>query len=150
MVILISGVIYSCGSPSNQSNNQSTASEKKSSMPSLLNTKWQLEIADDCINYYLFKADSSSIYYSCETEDISYGKYFVKEDTLYIHEFVTDRDSLLSPVESEHRSEQAKYKLIIKDDKLKHVERWSYRASKDIWTKDDSPFGDNLLFERVK
>jgi hypothetical protein len=144
LIMLIGGMIYSCENSSTQNN------EKKMGMPSLLNTKWQFKIADECINYYLFKKDSSSIYYSCESDDKYYGKYYVKRDTLYIHNFVTDTDSLLSSMESEHKSQQAKYKLVFNDNKLKHLERWSYSVSKDLWTKDDFDFGDDFLFEKVK
>ena len=102
------------------------------------------------MNYYQFKSDSNSIYYSCESDDKYYGKYYVKADTLYIHNFVTDTDSLLSSMESEHRSQQAKYKLVLESGKLKHLERWSYSEKKDSWTKDSFNFGDDFLFEKVK
>ncbi len=113
-------------------------------------TRWSYQIAEGCINYYHFKADSNSVYYSCESDDKYYGKYYIKEDTLYIHNFVTDTDSLLSSMESEHRSQQAKYKLILEANKLKHVERWSYSVTKELLTKDNFDFGDDFLFEKVK
>jgi len=69
---------------------------------------------------------------------------------LYIQNFVTYTDSLLSSMESEHRSQRAKYKLILEDNKLKHVERWSYSVTKNLWTKDNFDFGDDFLFEKVK
>jgi hypothetical protein len=53
-------------------------------------------------------------------------------------------------MESEHRSQRAKYKLILEDNKLKHVERWSYSVTKNLWTKDNFDFGDDFLFEKVK
>tara|TARA_R110000796_G_scaffold252645_1_gene390125 strand:+ start:6647 stop:7114 length:468 start_codon:yes stop_codon:yes gene_type:complete len=149
IILLIGGAIYSCGNLSN-SDSRTTLSEEKSSMPSLLDTKWQLKIADECINYYIFKADSNSIYYSCESDDKYYSKYYIKEDTLYIHNFITNTDSLLSSMESEHRSQQAKYKLVLEDNRLKHVERWSYSIPKDLWVRDNFNFGNDFLFEQVK
>jgi hypothetical protein len=142
-------IFFSCQNTSSQKDGL-TPAESISNMPSLEGTKWQFKIADDCINYYLFKSDSNCIYYSCESDDKYYGKYYIKDDTLYIQNFVTDTDSLLSSMESEHRSQRAKYKLILEDNKLKHVERWSYSVTKNLWTKDNFDFGDDFLFEKVK
>jgi hypothetical protein len=149
VLIFFGTIFFSCQNASSQKDGLTTA-ESISNMPSLEGTKWQFKIADDCINYYLFKSDSNSIYYSCESDDKYYGKYYIKDDTLYIQNFVTDTDSLLSSMESEHRSQRAKYKLILEDNKLKHVERWSYSVTKDLWTKDNFDFGDDFLFEKVK
>lgn len=142
-------LFFSCQNSSNK-NDCLITNERMSKMPFLEDTKWQFRIEDDCINYYLFKTDSNSIYYSCESDDIYYGKYYIKDDTLYICNFVTDTDSLLSSMESGHRSQRAKYKLILEDNKLKHVERWSYSVPKDLWIKDDFDFGNDFLFEKVK
>lgn len=149
IALIILCFLFGC---QNSSEKKSDAASKESlaEMPELEGTQWQFKIADDCINYFVFLKDSNSVYYSCETEDKSYGKYYVNADTLYIHEYVTDSDSLLSANESEYRSEQAKYKLILKDNRLKHIERWSYSAVKDLWTKDNVDFGEDFLFEKVK
>ncbi len=149
IALIILCVLFGCQN-SSEKKSDATPKESFAEMPELEGTQWQFKIADDCINYYHFKSDSNSIYYSCESEDKYYGKYFVENDTLYIHNFVTDTDSLLSPMESDHRSQQAKYKLVLKSGKLKHLERWSYSEVKDSWTKDNVDFGEGFLFEKVK
>lgn len=117
---------------------------------SLENTKWAFRVADDCINYLLFLEDSVSIYVSCETDDETYGKYFVQADTLYIHENLIKSNSSSSENECGHSSEQAKYKLVLSSGKLKHIERWSFSEVKDLWIKDNFGFDDDYLFEKVK
>lgn len=147
-ILLFFIVLFGCQSSSNKKNNM-IEKESVSQMPELEGTQWEFKIADGCINYYQFKSDSNSIYYSCESIDKYYGKYYIENDTLYIHNFITDNDSLLSSMECEHRSQQAKYKLVIKSGKLKHIERWSYSKVKDLWTKDNVVFAEDYLFERV-
>lgn len=147
--LLFLSFLLNCQNTSNQ-NDDKTSKESISNMPVIENTKWQYKMTDNCKNYYTFKADSSSIYYSCETDEKYYGKYYIEEDTLYIHNFVTDKDSLLSSMESRHKSQQAKYKLIIDSNKLKHVERWTYSLEKEKWTKDNFNFSDEFLFEKVE
>jgi hypothetical protein len=134
---------------SSKINNHSSVNESAAEIPDLVGTRWEFKITDNCINYYQFNADSSSICYSCASQDKYYGKYYVKGDTLYIHEYVTDTDSTLLPMDSEHRSQQAKYKLVLKNGKLKHIERWSYSEALDTWTKDNVVFREDFLFERV-
>lgn len=118
-------------------------------LATFINTKWECKVADGCISYYSFGTNGESIFYSCESEDKYYGNYLVNNDTLYIHNFVTDRDSLL-PKESDQHSQEAKYKLILINGKLKHVERWVYSKANSLWEKDNFNFNDNLTFERVK
>ena len=148
-VFILFNVIFSCNNLTKQ-NDCKIDKKNESKIPLLEDTKWQFKIAEDCVNYYHFKADSNCVYYSCETEDKSYGKYFVKQDTLHIYEFVTDSDSLLTKEDIEHRSQQAKYKIVFESEKLKHIERWSYSGAKKKWTKDNFEFGDNFLFEKVR
>lgn len=147
--LIMLSFLLGCQSSSNKKND-AEPNEGLAKMPELEGTQWQFKIADNCINYYQFKSDSNSIYYSCESEDKYYGKYYIENDTLYIHNFVTDTDSLLSPMDSEHRSAPAKYKLILKDNKLKHVERWSYSVRQDSWSKDNFNFDEDYLFEKVQ
>ena len=148
MLLLIGCIVSGCKNRATEE--QHSSADQILDMRSLLNTKWQFQVADGCTNYYIFKKDSSSVYYSCESDEKYYGKYFVKDDTLYIHNFVTDTDSLLSPIESEHKSQESKYKLVFKGNRLKHLERWSYSISNDSWTKDDFKFDEDFLFEKVE
>jgi hypothetical protein len=144
-------MIISCGCQSSSKRDNSQSEDKeKLNISSLENTKWQLKIADNCVNYFMFKESGNMIYYSCETEDRSYGTYFIKDDTLNIHEFITDSDSLLVSYETEHRSQEAKYKLVLIGNKLKHIERWTYTVSKKKWEKESIQFDDGFLFEKVK
>ncbi|MFW5757244.1 MAG: hypothetical protein ACOCYO_01040 [Bacteroidota bacterium] len=113
-------------------------------------TIWQFQIAEDCINTYTFKKDSTHVYYSCESNTKYYGNYYVDNDTLFIHNTVTNTDSLLTPEEINHRCQEAKYKLILVENKLKHIERIKYSARMDAWVRDDFQFDDDFLFEKVK
>lgn len=149
IALLLLCILFGCQNSSNIKND-AKPKESFAEMPELEGTQWEFKIADDCINYYQFKSDSNSIYYSCESEDKYYGKYYVENDTLFIYNFVTDTDSMLLPMDSEHRSQQAKYKLVLKTGKLKLVERWSYSDAMDSWTKDNFDFGEDFLFEKVQ
>lgn len=55
-------------------------------IPSLAGTKWEYVIAENCINSYFFKVDSTYEFYSCEMEDTFAGAYFIEGDTLILIE----------------------------------------------------------------
>ncbi len=127
--------------------NPKSFSEK---FPILVNSKWKYNVSEDCINYFEFNEDNQFVYSSCETEDKSFGKYFVKNDTLYLDEFISDSDSLLSSIEYEQRSQVAKYKIVMKDGKLMHVEKWSFLSKKQVWEKDEITYDSSYLFEKYQ
>ena len=55
-------------------------------VPYLAGTKWEYVITENCINSYVFEADSTYDFYSCEMESTFSGTYFVKSDTLILIE----------------------------------------------------------------
>lgn len=120
--------------------------DKESNIAELSGTKWSYKIADGCINTYSFKADSQYVFYSCEMEDTYYGKYFVQDDTLNLYEYVTATDSLL-PADSPERNDQAKFKVIMVDGKLKHIARLV--QVNGVWEKSDFTFPENYLYVKV-
>lgn len=124
-------------------------STNSSNFPDLAGSEWQFMIDDNCINYYTFGEDSTSQYYSCESDDIYYGKYYIKNDTLFVHNFVTNSDSTLGADEKEHHSQEALYKIIFESGKLKHVARLTFSISTQTWVNDDFVFDEDFLFEKV-
>jgi hypothetical protein len=140
----------SCSLKNEQSKKPETNDSQKHhqiSTDDLQGTKWSCKIADACINTYQFKPDSLYIFYSCEMEDTYYGKYFVKNDTLHLDEYATATDSLLS-TDSPERSEKAKFKVIMADNKLKHVVR--LEEVNGVWKKSNFSFPENYLYVKEK
>lgn len=66
-ILLVSFIFFSC-----------------SSVPQLIETKWEYEVAEGCLNYIFFKNDSAVNLYNCEVDEIVYGKYFLENDTIFI------------------------------------------------------------------
>jgi len=123
---------------------------QKSGFTTLEGSKWHCNIAEDCDDYYYFLPDSNFVSYDCEADYKSYGKYYVQNDTLFIHEFAYDLDSLLSQLDGYYGLGESIYKIVLESGKLRHVGKWSYLDKKDKWVKDDFNFDENYLFDRVK
>ena len=119
---------------------------KKENTLVLSNTKWECQIAENCINYYEFKSDSSYTFYSCEMEDEYFGNYYFKGDTLVLDEKGSIYDKDL-PKESSHRSERLLYEKIIKDGKLKSLFVSDWVNGK--WVKSDFKFDDAYSYKKV-
>jgi hypothetical protein len=113
----------------------------------LTNTKWECKIADNCINFYDFKTDSTFIFYSCEMEDTLYGDYFFKNDTLNLDEKGSIYDNVYKQ-DSPHRVGRRLYKVVIRDNKIKHLYFDEWTNGK--WVKSDFKLPEKLLYEKVK
>lgn len=150
-IIMFFSCIISCTQNSHNNKGKSEIDPKpKVIAESLINTKWECKIAEGCVSSYSFFDSGKSIFYSCESEDKYYGNYYVENDTIYIHNYVTDRDSLLTDMESSHRSQEAKYKLSIQNGMLRHLERWFYSEASKQWKKDNFVFDDSFVFSKVQ
>ena len=123
---------------------------QKSVFPVLEGSEWQCSIAEGCVDRYYFLPDSNFVSYNCEADFKSYGKYFIQNDTLYIHESAYDLDSILSHSDGYYGLGKSMYKIVLESGKLKHVGKWSYFDKRNEWVKDDFIFDKNYLFERVK
>lgn len=123
---------------------------QKSVFPVLEGSEWQCSIAEGCVDRYYFLPDSNYVSYNCEADYNSYGKYFIQNDTLYIHESACDLDSILSQSDGYYGLGKSMYKIVLESGKLKHVGKWSYFDKRNEWVKDDFIFDKNYLFERVK
>lgn len=115
----------------------------------LIGSTWSHTIDKDCVSYYRFGPDSNCQYYSCESKDIYYGKFYFVDDTLFVRNYVTNTDSSLGEDEQEHHSQEDLYKIIFESGKLKHVERLTFSISTQTWVIDDFVFDEDFLFERV-
>ena len=120
-------VLFACGS----SNTNSVAQDQKpEKMPDLEQSIWRKKVVEGVYNYYEFTSDIDFKYYSAELEDMFYGDYEVKNDTLYTFVKTSARDSLLD-ANSPHRSLKTRKKFIMTDGKLllvhneyKHARGW--------------------------
>jgi hypothetical protein len=130
VIILFLYLFVSC-------NTENKKEVKREQTYKLEKTKWICKIADNCTNYYEFKTKNSFIFYSCEMEDEYFGNYYFKGDTLVIDQkgSVYDKDL---PKESIHKTERKQYKLLIKDNKLKHLFMSDWVNEK--WIKSDFKF----------
>ena len=120
-----------------------------SKIPELEESKWQCKIAEDCIDYLQFLSDSFFVSYSCEADFKSYGKYYVKNDTLFIYEYAYDIDSILSESDGYYGLGKSMYKVVFKSSRLKYVEKWSFSEEKNSWINDKFVFSDDYLFEKI-
>ena len=79
-------------------------------------------------------------------EDEYFGNYYFKGDTLVIDQkgSVYDKDL---PKESIHKTERKQYKLLIKDNKLKHLFMSDWVNEK--WIKSDFKFDGSYLYKKV-
>lgn len=122
---------------------------KLSKMPRLEGSKWQCVIAEDCVDYLQFLSDSLFISYSCEADYKSYGKYYVKSDTLYIYEYAYDIDSIMSELDGYYGLGKSMYKVVVKSGRLKYVEKLSYSEGRNSWINDNVVFREDFLFEKI-
>jgi len=120
-------VFFACGSSNTNSAAQDQSSEK---MPDLEQTKWLFKVVDGVYNYYEFTSGKDFKYYSAEQEDMFYGGYEIKNDTLYTLIKISASDSLLEE-SSPHRSLKTRSKFIKNDKGLllvhnqyKHTTGW--------------------------
>ncbi len=120
-------MIFGCNSSKPENADQP---QKVDPMPNLEQTKWLFKVVDGVYNYYEFTSKSDFKYYSAEQEDMFYGNYEIKKDTLYTFVNISASDSLLD-ANSPHRSLKTRGKFIMKDGKLllvyneyKHLTGW--------------------------
>jgi hypothetical protein len=107
----------------------------------LNNTKWVSKVVEGCINIYHFRTKGNYIYYSCEQEDTSYGKFYFRGDTLILDERSCAHDS-------DERIERSMYKLIIKSDTIRYISRYDWRVNH--FQKSDFEFDKETFFTKVK
>ena len=127
------------------SENQDKASNNQI-RASLTNTKWICEIADNCVNIYDFKEDSSYLFYSCEMEDSLFGHYYFKGDTLILNEQGSIYDEEY-PEGSVHRSGRKIYWISFNGNKFKHLKM--SELINDRFVISDFKFDDNLYYTKV-
>ena len=106
-ILLIMLMVFGCGSPKTEGQ---VESQEVGEMPNLEQTKWLFKVIEGVYNYYEFTSKSDFKYYSAEQEDMFYGNYEIKNDTLYTYVKVSASDSLLDE-SSPHRSTQEKVKI---------------------------------------
>jgi hypothetical protein len=83
----------------------------------LTKTKWEWKINEDCINYIVFNSNRSINLYYCEPDEIVYGKYALKGDTIFIQTISGQYDSEF-PEDSQHRLIPSSYYLILKGNSI--------------------------------
>ena len=118
--------------------------QQKENLPSLINTKWEYKVAEGCINYILFKKDSTYEDYNCELDFPFRGKYQVNKDTIYLTEI-----GLASDLPGETRRViKSRDKGILKNGKLKFIDGEGLVDGK--WEKSDFQPTEEYLYEKVK
>lgn len=146
LAILFTVFMFGCSAGNKK---EAVEAEEMYDSADLIGSAWSHTIDDDCVSYYRFGPDSNCQYYSCESNDIYYGKFYFVNDTLFVHNFVTNSDSTLGADEKEHHSQEALYKIIFESGKLKHVARLTFSISTQTWVNDDFVFDEDFLFEKV-
>lgn len=95
-------------------------------------TKWFLDIADDCGSHYYFKNDSVIIY-ECEIPENIYGVFKVNKDTIEIQTVRGEFDYEFS-IGSRHRHKPENFKLYVENDSVIlniHNQRFIKRQNKE-------------------
>lgn len=96
-------------------------------------TKWYLDIADDCGSHFYFKNDSVVIY-ECEIPEKIYGTFKINKDTIEIQTVRGEFDNEF-PVGSRHRHKPEKFQLYVKNDSVIlniHNQRFIKRSNEKI------------------
>ncbi len=83
----------------------------------LINTKWEWKINEGCINNIVFNNNSSINLYFCEPDEIVYGNYTLKGDTIFIQILSGQYDSDF-PEGSQHRHVPSSYFLIMNGNSI--------------------------------
>ena len=99
------------------------------SVPKLSETRWVYEVGEGCVNYIFFSSDSSVNLYNCEVDEIIYGKYFYKQDTIFVQTEKGQYDNEFKE-DSRHRHEPYSFYLILKEERLYTAEIEYIRTNK--------------------
>lgn len=83
----------------------------------LSKTRWECKISETCLNYIIFENDSSVNLYNCEVDEIVYGRYFMKNDTLFIQTQKGQYDDEFKEG-SRHKHEAYSFYLLLREDKI--------------------------------
>lgn len=83
----------------------------------IINTKWEYKINEGCINYIVFKNNNSLNIYYCEPDEVIYGKYTLRGDTIFIQTISGQYDSEF-PQDSQHRHIPSSYYLILNGNSI--------------------------------
>jgi hypothetical protein len=96
---------------------------KVKNLHNLQNSRW---ISKDDIrytNYYEFKNHGSYIFYSGEREEYYPGIYYIKNDTLFLHEFYSDEDDPFCLLNREIKFiallDETKFILLYREDQIR-------------------------------
>lgn len=117
--------------------------QEKQELPSLVNTKWEYKVAEGCISYIAFKADSTYEDYNCELDFPFSGNYKVKKDTLYLTEI-----GLASELPGTTKKiVKRKCKGILTNGQLKFVSGEELEDGK--WVKSDYKPTQEILYKKV-
>jgi len=122
--------------------------QEKQELPSLVNTKWEYKVAEGCISYIAFKADSTYEDYNCEMDYPFSGKYKVKNDTIYLIEI--DLASNVPSVNEKNNYKKvikSRTKGILKDEGLKFFDREDFIDGK--WVKPDYKPTQEIFYKKV-
>jgi hypothetical protein len=110
----------------------------------LLNTKW-VHNFEECKDYFEFKDNLEYNYYSCESDELSYGTYFLVNDTINIEQLAGEFDMNFE-ANSRHRTPKERYKLLIDEGFIRYLEKWEFKNEK--WQKSDFIFDENYTFKK--
>lgn len=108
-------------------------------------TEWECKIAEDCTNTYKFITDSTFKFFSCEMEEEYFGDYYFKDGFLMLDEIESINDKNL-PKTSPHRAERKLYKVVIEENKLKHLSMSNWINGK--WVQSEFKFDENYIYVR--
>jgi hypothetical protein len=122
----------------------SSCNDKKS-MIQFENTVWKYELAEDCISSLKFKKNQKYIYYNCERQDTCIGRYEYKNDTLFLDEFGCYKDRDIKNV-LQKNTIKVNFKLILKNGKLRHIERIAFLNSE--WQVSDREFPTDFFLRK--
>ena len=113
----------------------------------LVNTRWVYKY-DNCQDYLEFKKDKKYLSFSCETNKTVYGSYYFDDGFLILEQKKGEFDDDF-PENSRHKTEHLKFKLQLKNGKLKYIERWELDKN-NKWVKSNFKFDDDYLLEKIK
>jgi len=113
---------------------------------SLVNTKWEYRFEYFCTSYIIFKTDNVYEDYNCEWDYLFSGKYYIKNDTIYLVQF-----DFASNVLQENNPKVIKGRstYLLKENYLQYLSWKDYDWKTGKW-KENYTFPDShIIYKKV-
>jgi len=113
---------------------------------SLVNTEWEYRFEDFCTSYITFKTDNVYESYDCEWDYLFSGRYYIKNDTIYLVQF-----DFASNVLQENNPKVIKGRSVylFKENYLQYLNWKDYDWKTEKWTGNYTFPNTEIIYKKV-